>query len=486
LANTSCKKFLDQEPVSSVTDETTWKSDDDANSAVAACYSLIRSALDAAVSYYTYGDLPTDEFGNVVDADYLNIMNVQWNISVASANTYDPKLKLRVYTPFYAAIQQSNRCLYFLKEMPLSVFNGDDDAARTARRNKYLGEAHFTRAFNYFYMARVWGDVPLDTSYQDDISSSTGIARSPQKTILAACIADLNIAKNFLGYQDASSSDRVVRGDKGAVFALMAHVYAWRGDYDSCKMACDSVINSGSYSLVSGSNYAAIYNGQSAESIFEIAQNTQTEAMTATAYSSSIAYYTLCSPYLPSYTIPNWQINEGVLQELYYDSNDVRYQKEFTSVSSGSTNYYSCIKYSNIKTVTANSVNYYLLENNIVIFRLADILLLKAEALAAQSTPDYSGALGLVNMVRTRAGVSSIASVSGSRALIDTVTAERGRELFLEGHRFYDLIRNERLTGVSQFPNITQGEFLAGKYYWPLDPTLFTLNPLLKQTSYWN
>jgi hypothetical protein len=208
--------------------------------------------------------------------------------------------------------------------------------------------------------------------------------------------------------------------------------------------------------------------------------------MTATAYSSSIAYYTLCSPYLPSYTIPNWQINEGVLQELYYDSNDVRYQKEFTSVSSGSTNYYSCIKYSNIKTVTANSVNYYLLENNIVIFRLADILLLKAEALAAQSTPDYSGALGLVNMVRTRAGVSSIASVSGSRALIDTVTAERGRELFLEGHRFYDLIRNERLTGVSQFPNITQGEFLAGKYYWPLDPTLFTLNPLLKQTSYWN
>jgi hypothetical protein len=485
LVGASCKKFLDQEPVSTPTDATTWKTDADANAGVAGCYSLIRAAFDAAVSYYTYGDLPTDEFSNVLDGDYLLLQEMDWSVSVSGLNTYDPKLKLRVYTPFYAAIQQSNRCLYFINQMPLSAFNGDDAVSQQARKNKYLGEAYFTRAFNYFYMARVWGDVPLDTSYQADISTFKGIARSPQSQVLGAALQDLAIAKSYLGWQDPTSSDRVVRGDKGAVFALMAHIYAWKGVYDSCAMACDSVIRSGSYSLVPGSSYASIYQGQSPESIFEIAQNTASESMNATAYSASIANYTLCTPYLPPLNLPNWQINPGVLFQLYNDTTDLRYKKEFTYLFSGSVTYYSCIKYSNIQKITNNSVNYYLLLNNIVVFRLADILLLKAEALAAGPAADYSGAMTLVNQVRERAGIADLTGITGQTAVMDTVTAERGRELFLEGHRYYDLVRNERVTGATPFPYMNAAQFQAGKYYWPLDPTLFVLNPLLKQTPYW-
>ncbi|TDW96051.1 RagB/SusD family nutrient uptake outer membrane protein [Dinghuibacter silviterrae] len=485
LGGVSCKKFLDQEPVSSLTDATSWKTDADANSGVAACYALIRSAFDAAVSYYSYGDLPTDEFGNVLDPDYLNISEMNWAISVSSLNTYDPKLKLRVYTPFYAAIQQANRCLYFINQMPVSAFNGDDAASQQAEKNKYLGEAYFTRAFNYFYMARVWGDVPLDTSYQADISTFNGIARSPQAQVLEAALSDLSRAKAFLNWQDPTSQDRVVRGDKGAVFALMAHLYAWKGVYDSCAMACDSVILSGSYTLVPGSSYATIYQGQSPESIFEIAQNTTAESMTATAYSASIANYLLCTPLLPTNTVPNWQINPGILFQLYSDTTDLRYKSGYTSLNSGSVTYYSCIKYSNIQKITNNSVNYYLLLNNIVVFRLADILLLKAEALAAGPKADFAGAMTLVNQVRERAGIQDLTGITGKTAVIDTVTAERGRELFCEGHRYYDLVRNERLTGATPFPYMTAAQFQAGKYYWPLDPTLFVLNPLLKQTPYW-
>ncbi|AYD47751.1 RagB/SusD family nutrient uptake outer membrane protein [Arachidicoccus soli] len=485
LTLASCHKFLDQNPISSVTDQTSWKTDADANAGVAGCYSLIRSAFDASLGFYTYGDLPTDEFNNAVDGDFNNLRMANWAISVSSLNTYDPKLKLRVYTNFYASIQQSNRCLHFINLMPLSAFNGDNVEDQEIQRNKYIGEAYFTRAFNYFYMSRVWGDVPLDTSYQVDISSFTGQARTPQAEVLKNCISDLDIAKKFLPWKDESSSDRVVRADKGAVFALMAHVYAWEGQYDSCNAACDSVINSGSYSLLPGADYKDIYKGQSDEGIFEIAQNASTEAMNATQYSASIAFYTLATPYLPVNNVPNWQIDPSVLSKLYSDTNDIRYKNEFTSLLSGNVTYYSCIKYSNIETITNNNVNYYLSKNNIIIFRLADILLLKAEALAAQPSPDYNGALQLVNEIRTRAGIQPLTSVNGRTALIDSITAERGKELFLEGSRFYDLVRNERLTGVSQFPFITQNEFLAGKYYWPLDPSLFTLNPLLKQTSYW-
>lgn len=482
----SCgKHFLGQDPISSLTDVTSWKNDADANAQVAGCYALIRAAFNSSLEFYVYGDLCSDEFDNSLDPDFNNIRMINWAISVPALNTYDPKLKLRVYTPFYAAIQQSNRCIHFLNMMPLSAFNGDNEQEEMQARDKYLGEAYFTRAFNYFYISRVWGDVPLDTSYQADISRFTGQARTPQKEVLQSCIADLNIAKEYLPWKDESSPDRVVRADKGSVFALLAHIYAWAGEYDSCRMACDSVINSGSYSLVSGANYQSIYQGQSDESIFEIAQNSPSESMNATAYSASIALYTLATPYLSINNVPNWQISAGMFQSLYYDTSDIRYQKEFASLNSGNVTYYSCIKYSNIQTITNKGVNYYILKNNIVIFRLAGILLLKAEALAAQSTPDYGGALNLVNTVRDRAGIPPITSVPSQNALIDTITAERGRELFLEGNRYYDLVRNERLTGVSQFPYITQSQFVAGKYYWPLDPSLFQLNPLLTQTPYW-
>lgn len=483
---TSCKKFLDQDPISQATDQTTWKTDDDANSGIAACYSLIRSALNASVCFYTYGDLPTDYFDNVLDGDFLDIHNFDWAISVSSSNVYDPKLKLRLYTPFYAAVQQCNRSLYFIDQMPVSAFTGDTEADQQARKNKYKGEAYFTRAFNYFYMARVWGDVPLETTYQAEIDTITGVARTPQKQVLASCISDLNMARQYLSWKDVSSADRVVRGDKGAVFTLLAHIYAWRGDYDSCRIYCDSVINSGTYSLADGNNLAAIYAGQSDEGIFEIAQDLQSEAMNANAYSASIALYALCAPYLPNVTQPNWQINKTLFGDLYNSAADQRAQTLFATVASGSSTFITCTKYSNIQTITAgNAVNYYLLKNNIIVFRYADVLLLKAEALAAQAAPDYSTALALVNQVRARSGAEEIRDVPDRISLLDLVTAERGRELFLEGSRYYDLVRNERLTGETNFTNITTAEFTAGKYYWPVDPSLFTLNPLLKQTPYW-
>lgn len=481
----SCKKFLDQQPISTITDATSWKADADANSGVAACYSLTRTAFDAAATFYSYGDLPTDEFGNVSDGDYLNIMQMQWAISIPALNTYDPRLKLRVFTPFYSAIQQANRCLYFIPQMPISVFNGSDGPSQLAAKNAYIGEAHFMRAFDFFYIARVWGDMPLDTSYQSDISTFTGIARAPQQSVLGLCLADLAIARAYLNWQDPSSSNRVVRADKGAVFALLAHIYAWKGQYDSCSMACDSVIQSGSYSLVPGGSYSAIYKGQSSEGIFEIAQDATTESTNAQAYSAGIAYFTLATPQLPINTIPIWQINQAVLFNLYNDTTDLRYKSQFTSLVSGSTTYYTCLKYANIETINNNNVNYYLSLNNIIVFRLADILLLKAEALVAGSKADYAGAMALVNQVRERAGVQDITDVTSEMAALDTVTAERGRELFLEGSRYYDLVRNERITGEANFPFMTQKQFQAGMYYWPIDPSMFILNPLLKQTPFW-
>lgn len=488
VIGSSCKKFLDQQPASVASDQTTWKSDGDASVSVAACYSLIRSSLNASITYYAYGDLPTDEFSNVLagDISYQDVLNVNWGIGIPSANTYDPRLKLRLYTNFYTAIAQSNRCLYFIGNMPLSAFTGSDTVAQSARKKQYLGEAYFTRAFNYFYMARVWGDVPLVTTYAADVSTAPQLARTPQATVLAQAITDLNMAANYLDWKDESSTDRVVHADKGAVYALLAHIYAWKGDYDNCNMACDAVINAQSnglpsYSLADGNNYLSIYKGQSDESIFEIAQNSVSES---SIIATSIAGVTLAQPYIQSSTFPAWQLNGSTIGALYHDVSDRRYQQAFTTVAAGAAQYAECLKYSTIQNVNNNSA-YQVSLNNIIIFRLADITLLKAEALSAKPTPDYAGALTLVNAIRARAGLTTPLTGITGPALLDTVTAERGRELFLEGHRFYDLARQARNTGKSKFPNINIQEFKAGKNYWPVDPNLFFIDANLTQTPYW-
>jgi starch-binding outer membrane protein, SusD/RagB family len=485
LLISSCKKFLDQDPLSQATDETTWKTEADANASVAACYSLIRASFNAAITYYTYGDLVSDEFASIVGGDgaYNDVFNGNWGVSIPAANTYDPRLKLRLYTNFYSAIAQSNRCLYFIDQMPVTVFTGETDNAKQATKNKYLGEAYFTRAFTYFYIARVWGDVPLVTTYNTDASTEPQVSRSPQQAVLQQAIADANKAIEYLDWKDNGSSDAAVRADKGAAYALLAHIYAWKGDYDNCNKACDAVIGSNQYKLVPAGNYMDLFKGQSTESIFEIAQNSLVESANAKDV-YTITGVTLSPPYLSNGTVqPLWQLDFGQVNRLFPDANDVRFSKAMVLINSGSVKAYESIKWANIQNVN-NTPSYQIALNNILVFRLADIQLLKAEALAAKPAPDEAAALVLVNELRVERGTTPIAAASG-KVLLKAISNERGRELFLEGHRTFDLIRLERLTGDKEFPTMTHADFIAGRYYWPVDPTLFLTNANLKQTAYW-
>jgi hypothetical protein len=480
LLVTSCKKFLDQSPISTPTDATTWQSDGDANTGVAACYSLIRGAFNASIGYYAYGDLASGEFSSSDQPDFQKVIDFNLGAGVASTATDNPLLKLRLWTPFYTAVAQSNRALFFISAMPTSVFTGTSDAERITRKNKYLGEAYFTRAFCYFTMAKVWGDVPLVLE-NTDATASQQYARSPKADVLKQAIVDVNLAIKYLDWKDNGSSDRTVRADKGAAYALLAHIDAWLGDYAGCNTACDAVINSGSYTLMPAASFMDIYKGQSQESIFEISQNTLAESYNAFVY-YSLASQTLTSPYLNS-TVPVWHVNNSLVTSLYTDTADVRFKKGFISVVNGATSFYECIKYTNIQNVNNNPTLKVAL-NNIVIFRLADIELLKAEALSAGPAADYNTALSLINGVRQQRNAKPITGLNGP-AVIQAVADERGRELFLEGHRTFDLIRLERVTKEQQFDNVSAGEFAAGKTYWPIDPNLFLNNSKLIQTAFW-
>lgn len=468
----SCKKFLDEKPISVSTDQTFWKDESDADKGVAAGYALLRKSLNNSdgIAYYAYGDLPTDEY-TTNQYRFSDVSNLNWSISVPAAETWDRMMRLRRYDFFYSTIDQTNRCIKNIPNIPDGKFSS------ASVKNNLIGEAYFLRAFNYFYMARVWGDIPLVTESANPIEA-VDIPRSPQTQILDQCIKDMNTAIGLLSWDYPAANNRAVRANKGAAYALLAHIYAWKGDYSNCNIAADAIINQGYYEYVNRNTYLNIFKGKSTEGIFEIAQSDENEG---TAY--GISRYTLKSPYLTINTgNALFTLNPATLAERFNnDPADLRLKNAFALLNTTDP---ICIKYSNITYSSGQNVVTGVAHNNIIIFRLADIKLLKAEALAALM--QYGAARSIINEVRQKAGLGEWTGTDVQ--LFEGAIDERGRELFLEGHRFYDLVRLARKTGILKFGGnkMSTGDFAAGKHYWPLDPALININKKLKQTPYWS
>ncbi|WP_437922058.1 RagB/SusD family nutrient uptake outer membrane protein [Sphingobacterium sp. LRF_L2] len=468
----SCNKFLDIEPVSSATEENFWKTQSDANAATAAMYALLRKAFNygGGISFYAYGDLASDEFSSAaIGAPFDQIIKMDWSYSVASSETGNSLLRLRRYDIFYQVIDQANRVIQNLPKMEADVFDSEDI------RNYYIGEAYFIRAFTYFYMSRVWGGVPLITESVQPVDA-VNHAAATEGEILAQCQADLTKALSLLEWDNIASSDFALRGNKGAAFALQAHLSAWQGDYEQVIKAADSVLNSGYYSYVSRDStaYREMFKGQSNEAIFEVSQSENNEGTTL-----GIGYYTLAAPYLRSQENPRFNILPAQIDSLY-DDGDKRLESIFNTEKS--SDYVICRKYSNVSYTNETSNAVAIIKNNIVVFRYSDVKLLKAEALVAINKG--GDAEIILNEVRDRAGLKDW---DGNGELIEEIFDERARELFLEGHRFYDLIRLYKNFNVFKFPDtkMNASQFHAKKYYWPFDPGLLSTNPLLKQTPYW-
>ena len=472
IGASSCKKFLDEKPISVSTDETFWKNESDANTAVASGYALLRKSLNGpdGVAFYAYGDLPTDEYTTTQNR-FSDVSNINWSISVPAAETGDRMMMLRRYDTFYRTIDQVNRCIQRIPGIADTEFTSPN------LKNNLIGEAYFLRAFNYFYMARIWGDIPLVLN-SGNIIDAVDLTRTSQTEILDQCIKDLTTAISLLSWEYPAANNRAVRANKGAAYALLAHLYAWKGDYANCNITAGSLLNQNYYEYVDRNNFLDIFAGKSTEGIFEISQSEVNEGTL-----SGISAFTLKAPYLSTRTENAFfTLNNSTLTRLYNgNADDLRFSKGFALL--GTTDPI-CIKYSNISYINGQNVVTPVAHNNIIIFRLADLKLLKAEALAALN--EFPAARILLNEVRQKSGLNNWTGTDAN--LFAGIIDERGRELFLEGHRYYDLIRLARKTGTLQFgeSKMTKTDFDNGKYYWPLDPALMYINKKLTQTPFWS
>jgi tetratricopeptide (TPR) repeat protein len=460
-----CKKALDNNLENGTYDDKFWKTEADVNAGLSGAYSYFRKVLYNGNAFFLWGDFPSGPWQtkDAIDAPLAQ--------GVFTSVPYKVEALIN-WGDYYKAIAICNLAIENIPKIEDSKFNGGAKG-----KNYYLGEAHFVRALCYFYMARIWGEVPIQLTAINSADQIAYLRQSPEDKVTEQVLNDARIASSLLTFEGTNTLRRV-RANKGAALALLAHTTAWRHEYDKTVLYTDSIINeSAYYSLEEAENIRLPFkNSTSKENIFVIpTSKANNEAYT----SSGIGFATLAEPVFknhfdePLYTI----INDSLAGMFPDKIKDVRYAKFFTKMTGMDRTL--MIKYADYG-LQENGVDFYF-ESNLIIFRLADMYLLKAEAL--NNVGRDTEAQQALNVVRYRA--NTIGSTLGGLELKKEILNERKRELTGEGQLFYDRIR------MNLFPNwwneaSDPSVRLALKgWRWPIDNSILSNNNQINQTEYW-
>jgi len=495
IVGISCKKYINEAPITSTYGAEFWTSQQSVEQASLAMYGQLRASLRQDRSFFINGDLASGNF----EASYPN----WWNYSPISTHnpysggnfffSYVPYLEgsLQNWSRFYQLIAQANLILQNVPKMSSSLFSSEE------QKNAYIGEALFMRAYTYFYITRIWGDpVFVTKTYNDvDYGNIPPIARTPENIVLDSCISDLKTAANYLSYVGGDPS-KVTRANKATVEALLAHIYAWRHDYANAHQACLEVMNNGGYSLEPMDTYKNIWKGQSSsENIWEISMqydpndpNFKGQGSWAEAGFDFFGNTFLKGSLVDNQNSSCWISLDGGFVDQFFDTADARFKTDFvhTPATDGDKAGYMLLKYTDFNYGDPSSQSYPYINNNLVLFRLSDIILLDAEALAY--TGDLDGARADLALTENRAGITEYQNPTTQYDMLDEVVIERGRELIGEGQWFYDLIRTEPTQQWLEYVGYQSDRVTPQNkgYYWPLDMgTLFPQDNLLTQNPYW-
>lgn len=338
-------------------------------------------------------------------------------------------------------------------------------------RNHLLGEAMFLRAFCYFYLVNLYGDVPLLT--KPDYRENQELPRVESSLIYTQILSDLNGAKqllseNYLDADEISLTSERLRPNRWAAMSLLARVYLYLGDWQNAVTESTEVINN--KQLYDTVPLNEVFLKNSKEAIWQLQP----------IYSNPDAGYfgTFDGRMFVLEMSPNEDENPVWISSILLDSfepNDKRLNNWINSYTDGSTIYPYCFKYKRNK-LGADQNEY------LTMFRISEVLLIRSEAKAQLG--DVDGAKLDLNIIRNRAGLDPISTMN-SDILIGSILHERQLEFCLEwGHRWFDLKRTKSIDKVMMEVSKTKGSVWASyRAFFPLPDRDIRLNPKLKQND---
>lgn len=360
------------------------------------------------------------------------------------------------------------------------------------KKEQFLGEAKFIRAFFYFDLIRNFGGVPIVSSYNEILEASINDkTRASVEEVYAFIESDLEEAINALPRKSEYQPADLGRATRGAAQSLLAKVYLYQEKWAQAQAMAKTVMDSGEYSLEP--DFADLYrvgNAHGIESIFAI------EFINNPTFTEVGGQFSITNGSRgdrgwgwgsPTSDLENAFLSEGddirlrstIIKHgepVFGDPAVTEFDGEPSENKSGRTNrkYY---------TPTADRPEPYArgqIPGQYIHIRLADVILMHAEA--AYFNDDETSAKNSLKLIRDRVELGTNMSLSGA-ALRDAIWKERRLELALEQHRLYD-IRRQKINGVPRIALILgpNGSFVKYNTEESTDP-FETTNLLEPQDS---
>jgi len=404
LHNASCSKILDTLPELSV-DES--RSIVDRRSAIAA----LNGAYNGFTSNSYYGN-SFRYISTLQDDNVYWVGNSPTNREFDVYNVFATNSRVQeLWSAIYRPINTVNHIIEKVPQLEVSAITPEE-------RDRITGEAYYLRAQAYFDLFRLWDSIPITTLPTKTPQDGVGSRKVGASEIFARIEQDLDSAAVKLAAVPLNRN----RANRFAVLALRAKVSSWKGDWQAVLLHTQPILAAtSSFQLVRP--YRSFYGSKNTmESILELDYTINNR--------NSYAQNWFQSPtnggrreFLPTAELVSLLQNPQVGGD--------RSVLLFTVAN---------ITYGNMNFKIATG------EDQAYIHRLADVVLLRAEAFAQQDR--LSEGLALLNSVRERSSVSPILSISTKETLLRQIEEERRVEFALEGHRFFDLKRTGRAQSV--------------------------------------
>ena len=538
----SCSDYLDVLPLNEVVLENYWTKKDDVTSELNGCYESLTSE-GSLERMGIWGELRSENLvqGSNLENKYVEILKE--NIL--------PTNDLTKWEDFYRTI---NRCNILLNYADGVQKLDPNYTEAQMRANK--AEATFIRDLCYFYLIRTFRDVPMVFEPSIDDLQDYKVPATPMMEALKMLSDDLEKVKDdaVLRYVDdskmtnseASSQayENCAKVTRVAIYTLLADIYLWRGEYDKAISCCDYVINfkknqykervakkgqmndmflfngipmireSLANSKTCGNAFNEIFgydkeNGFSFESIFELGYK-----------KGNVKNDYIYKFYSGQNIIGGFAAPEDYYQNVtsgtndYFAKNDCRVYENIIEdggkyIIGKYTNYRANLENDNVtdfKSLKYNpepiSYNYH----NWIIYRLSDVMLIKAEACIMKNDPDFQTAFSLINSINKRArnytenvksdSLAFSAYSSNKEEMEKLLMLERKREFMFEGKRWFDLVRKSLRDGNTNYlaneaTKKQKENAVAIKIqfadintiFWPYNREELKKNTLLKQNS---
>lgn len=469
LILSSCHE-MDLFPQDQLGPDNFWKSEKDIEMGLSGVYSKMKNGYMDWNMYWLEGLTDNAYCKHASQSVFFNMQ--QGNIEPTTGGPVSD-----IFSGSYVGISACNVFLKNFYRVKDNIFPIEEDA------NKYEAEVRFLRAYCYFNLVVHYGEVPLYKELLESIDDYK-VKQSPVEDIYAFIDEDLSFAIEHLEDIAYGSGHAV----KNSAKALKARVALFKKDWNTVEQETRDIINSGKHRL--SDTYESIFikrEGQlnNPEIIFSINYLNPDYRHNA---EMEFYYWSALSPMqdlIDMYDLENdkraksWYVYVGEGEKTWINPFGEEVSVEQTTLTG-----YILLKHfdKNDRSIYSNSAYDFRTDNNIIVLRYADVLLMYVEAMVEQNNGSTTESLALesFNSVRERAGLEPVLSISRSE-----LRDERRRELAFEGLRHFDLLRWGIAKDVMN-KLVTPGgpcHFEDRYYVWPFPQSEMDINPNLDQKS---